>query len=258
MTFTAELTWLGHATVLIDVAGARLLTDPLLRPRVGHLIRHAPVAALPGDLDAVLISHLHRDHLDRASLRGLPAGTRVIGPRGTAAVLRRARPPLEVVEIECGDEVAVGGDAVAHATPALHDARRNPLSRARGSALGFVVAGGGIRVYFAGDTDVFAGMERIGADGLDAALLPVWGWGTRLGRGHLDPEGAARAAALLRPAVAVPIHWGTYLPAGTRRRHGALLHTPAPEFAAAAARLAPGVEVALLGPGEALRLAGGP
>jgi L-ascorbate metabolism protein UlaG (beta-lactamase superfamily) len=252
----AELTWLGHATVLVEIAGARLLTDPVLRPRVGHLVRHVHAPELPGDLDAVLVSHLHRDHLDRASLRGLPAGTRVVGPRGTAAVLRRRRPELDVVEVDCGDEVRIG-DVTARATPARHDGRRHPLARERGTALGFLVSDARTRVYFAGDTDLFAGMERIGADGLDAALLPVWGWGPKLGPGHLDPEGAAHATALLRPDLVVPIHWGTYLPAGLHRRHGGLLHTPAQEFAEAAARLAPGVRVAVLRPGEALGLRGG-
>ena len=109
----------------------------------------------------------------------------------------------------------------------------------------------GARVYFAGDTDLFAGMSEIGP--VDLALLPVAGWGPELGSGgHLDPESAARAAALIRPKVAVPIHWGTLYPRG--RRLGDWFTEPARRFAAHAAELAPDVEVRVLTPGESLAL----
>ena len=85
---------------------------------------------------------------------------------------------------------------------------------------------------------------------LDLALLPVWGWGPRLGPGHLDPERAARAAQLLRPRIAVPIHWGTFYPRG--RREGNRLTAPPREFAARVAELAPQVTVRVLQPGAAL------
>jgi L-ascorbate metabolism protein UlaG (beta-lactamase superfamily) len=106
-------------------------------------------------------------------------------------------------------------------------------------------------VYFAGDTDLFDGMADLGP--LDVALLPVWGWGPSLGPGHMDPETAARAAALLRPRVAVPIHWGTYLQVGLRRRES-LLTEPPELFAAHCADLAPGVTVRVLQPGGTLPL----
>jgi L-ascorbate metabolism protein UlaG (beta-lactamase superfamily) len=251
----AEVTWLGHATVLLDVAGARVLTDPVLRPRVGHLVRHAPPAALPGDLDAVLVSHLHRDHLDLPTLRGLPAGTRVIGPHGTAAALRRRSPALNVTEVGWGDERELAAGVTVRATPARHDSRRSPLSRERGEALGFVVAGAAVRIYFAGDTDLFAGMARIGdPPGLDVALLPVWGWGGRLGPGHMNPDEAAQAAAMLRPAIAVPIHWGTFLPYGAAKSHAHLLRAPGDVFVERMAHWAPEVRVVVLAPGESLEL----
>ena len=86
---------------------------------------------------------------------------------------------------------------------------------------------------------------------MDLALLPVAGWGPELGSGgHLDPESAARAAALIRPRVAVPIHWGTLYPRG--RRLGDWFTEPARRFAAHAAELAPDVEVRVLAPGESL------
>ena len=94
------------------------------------------------------------------------------------------------------------------------------------------------------------------AEDLDAALLPVWGWGPTLGPGHLDPRAAADALRLLRPRLAIPIHWGTLFPIGLDRLRGkaGLLSDPPHDFAREAARLAPEVEVRLLQPGEATPL----
>jgi L-ascorbate metabolism protein UlaG (beta-lactamase superfamily) len=248
----ARLTWLGHATVLIDVAGTRLLTDPVLRGRVAQLRRHGPVPRLPAGVDAVLLSHLHLDHADRPTLRRIDPGVPTVAPRGTAAMLRRAG-RADVREVAVGDTVDIAPDVRVRAVPARHDGRRWPVGHAYADALGYVIESH-IRVYFAGDTDLFAGMTHLGDEGLDAALLPVWGWGTHLGPGHLDPERAAEAAARLRPRVAVPIHWGTFLPIGLRRRHGHLLHTPGPAFAARVAERTPAIRTAVLRPGESLDL----
>ena len=168
-------------------------------------------------------------------------------PAGAGAVVRRLG-AREVVELRAGDTVRVE-DGTVTAVRAEHDGRRSPL-HPHAAALGYVVERGP-RVYFAGDTDIFDGMAELGP--LDAALVPIWGWGGSLGPGHLDPEAAARAVALLRPRVVVPIHWGTYLPLGYRGGHR-LLRDPGPEFAARAAELAPDSRVALLRPGESLDL----
>jgi L-ascorbate metabolism protein UlaG (beta-lactamase superfamily) len=95
-------------------------------------------------------------------------------------------------------------------------------------------------------------MEALGKPSREAALLPVWGWGPNLGPGHLDPERAAQAAALLNPTAAVPIHWGTLSPL----RPGAEPpgDEPARRFLAALAEVAPGVCGSLLHPGETLTL----
>jgi L-ascorbate metabolism protein UlaG (beta-lactamase superfamily) len=246
-----RVTWLGHATVLADLGGTRVLTDPVLRRRVAHLWRHGPIPPLPERLDAVLVSHLHYDHADVPTLRRIGERVPLIAPRGTARSLRRS--PESVREVAVGDVVALGDDATVRAVPARHEGRRRP-GAARRDALGFVLEGAGRRIYFAGDTDIFSGMETIGDAGLDLALLPVWGWGPTLGAGHLDPDRAAQAAALLRPRIAVPIHHGTYLPAGLGRRHRHLLDLPAAEFAARARERAPDVEVRRLAPGAALDL----
>jgi L-ascorbate metabolism protein UlaG (beta-lactamase superfamily) len=244
-----RLTWLGHSTAVIDLDGVRLVTDPVLRARVGHLRRMAAPARAPGAVDAVLISHLHLDHLHGPSLRRLEAAT-VVAPRGARRLLRRAAARIE--EVGEGDEVAVGPVKV-RAVHADHDGRRMP-GRGRFAALGYLVTGSTV-VYFPGDTGLFPGMADLAGAGIDLALLPVWGWGPTLGPGHLDPESAARALALLRPRRVVPIHWGTYAAGWTRRRRPpAFLRDPPREFAAHAARLAPEVEVVVLPPGGTLPL----
>jgi L-ascorbate metabolism protein UlaG (beta-lactamase superfamily) len=116
---------------------------------------------------------------------------------------------------------------------AEHDDRRRPFG-ARAQPIGFL-ARAERSVYFAGDTDVFPEMDRLGT--VDLALLPVAGWGPKLGPGHMDAEQAARAAALLSPRVAIPIHWGTLHP--RLRRPGRWFSEPPHAFAAHVAELAP-------------------
>jgi L-ascorbate metabolism protein UlaG (beta-lactamase superfamily) len=248
-----RLTWVGHATVLFEVGGARLLTDPVLRGRLAHLRRHGapPGPDVAQRIDAVLISHVHLDHLDAPSLRLLGRDVRVLVPKGAGQLLTRIGFE-NVDELRAGDRAEVAG-AVVTAVPAVHDGRRHPLAR-EAETLGFEVAGAG-RAYFAGDTELFDAMGDLAND-LDVALLPVWGWGPSLGPGHMDPLGAARAAAALRPRVAVPIHWGTLFPVGLARARGRALVDPPLDFARHLARLAPEVQARLLAPGDAMALAG--
>jgi L-ascorbate metabolism protein UlaG (beta-lactamase superfamily) len=237
---TNRLLYVGHATVLIELDGVRLLTDPVLRLRIGHLWRRVPLDLTElGDVDAVLISHVHYDHLDRPSLRQLGADITLIAPRGARRVLRGFS---DVREVDVGEEVRVG-DVTVHATPAEHRSARLTLRTA--PSLGFLVSGSR-RVYFAGDTDLFQGMNAL-AGSLDVALLPVAGWGPKVGPGHLDPIRAAQALRMLRPRIAVPIHWGT-LTLPTR----AASAEPPEEFRRHAAELAPGVEVRIVEPGGEL------
>jgi L-ascorbate metabolism protein UlaG (beta-lactamase superfamily) len=243
-----RLTWLGHATVLLELAGVRLITDPVLRPRVGHLWRRPAPPPPPGRLDAVLVSHLHRDHLDLPSLRALEPGALVVVPRGAARVVRRL--PHAVAELGAGEELRVGA-ALVRAVPAVHDGRRSPLGGGVGEAIGFMVEAGP-RVYFAGDTERYDAMAELAP--CDVALLPVWGWGPTLGPGHMDPEQAAAAAALVRPAIAVPIHWGTFAP-GVRRSRELLPDAPARRFETRCAQVAPDTRVHVLEPGGSLALA---
>jgi L-ascorbate metabolism protein UlaG (beta-lactamase superfamily) len=248
---TDEIVYVGHATVLIELDGARLLTDPVLGEWVGPLHRQAPAPAREATerLDAVLISHLHRDHVDLRSLRRGAAGVRLIVPAGTRGFFER-RGFDGVVELAPGESHRIGPVLVTATTADHHIGRRGVAAE----PVGYLVEGSR-RVYFAGDTDLFEGMAALGEGGLDLALLPVWGWGPTLGPGHMDPERAARAAALLAPRLAVPIHWGTLYPAGLARLRPRPLTAPPREFAARARALAPEVEVRIAPPGSAVAFA---
>ena len=234
--------WLGHSTVVVDLDGRRIVTDPVLRRRVAHLRRDEAVGA-PVEVDAILVSHLHYDHLDLPSLARIGIETPIVVPRGGKRTLRGFPQVLEVLP---GDRLSLG-DLSVLAVDAVHDGRRRPVGP-RVRAVGYVLEGSR-RIYFAGDTDLFDGMAELGP--LDVALVPVWGWGPRVGAGHLDPDRAAQALAMLRPRVGVPIHWGTYRVFGAKH---AVSPTPAEAFAEATARLAPDVEVRVLPVGGALEL----
>lgn len=247
----AAVTWLGHATVLIELDGVRLITDPVLGSRVGFL-RRAGGAVTPsslGHLDGVLLSHLHADHAHAGSLRALGSGVTVLAPAGAGRWLA-GRGFSDVHELAAGQELDVGGVHV-RATGASHPPGRWWGSRGP-APIGFLVSGSQT-VYFAGDTDLFDEMEQL-AGVVDVALLPISGWGRTLGPGHLDPARAARATATIRPRVVVPIHWGT-LRAPWPLRSPAPPGAPAELFAQLAGGLAiPGTEVRLLHPGERLQL----
>jgi L-ascorbate metabolism protein UlaG (beta-lactamase superfamily) len=268
-----SVTFVGHSTVLFDAGGVRLLTDPLLRKRTGVLIRRVPAPAteLRRDLDAVLISHAHLDHLDVPSLRMLDRRTPVIVPKGVGSVVRRQG--FVPIEVEVGDEVEVrrrareadehggtegagGGAAPAlvrvRAVPAHHTGTRYPLATPS-AALGYVISGG-LSAYFAGDTGLYDGMRDLGP--LDVAVLPVGGWGPRLPSDHLNPLSAAKALQLLRPRACVPVHWGTLYPPWLPPEFNAKWSEWPRSFERYARHLAPDVEVRVLPPGDTTTFVG--
>ncbi|MFF9478732.1 MBL fold metallo-hydrolase [Streptomyces sp. NPDC014733] len=255
-----EITWWGHATATIEDSGVRVLTDPLFARRLAHLRRRRGALPPPeaARADLVVVSHLHADHLHPASLARLAPGTRVVVPRGAPAAvpaLRRVALArgLRLTEVVPGDTVAAdpAGAVTVTAVPAAHDGRRLPYGPHRVPALGYVVRGAA-RTYFAGDTGLYDAMaEAVGA--CEVALLPVGGWGPFLGSGHLDARRAARAAALLGPVCAVPVHYGTYWPIGLDAVRPHEFHAPGQEFERQAALLAPGVRVHRPAHGERVR-----
>jgi L-ascorbate metabolism protein UlaG (beta-lactamase superfamily) len=246
-----RITFLGHSTVLIEVDDLRILTDPVLREGIGP-VRRQVQAVLPelfADLDAVFISHGHHDHLDPPSLRRIPGKPTLIVPKGFRRIAEKAGlGPVE--EVEPGDRLTI--DRVRfEVLYADHSGRREPMGPS-GPAIGCVIAGSRT-VYFPGDTDLYPAMgDLVGR--LDVAMLPVWGWGPTIGHGHMNPVRAAAAAAILRPRLSIPIHWGTFYPAGMRRVAPAPFDEPGREFETALARFAPDLEARVLLPGDELDL----
>jgi L-ascorbate metabolism protein UlaG (beta-lactamase superfamily) len=238
-----HLTYVGHATVLVDLDGVRLITDPVLRPRVLHLRRTGAIhASVLRGLDAVLLSHAHWDHLDLPSLERLGKDVPVVCPSGITGLLRRKR-FAHVTALAEGEDVRIGSLTVT-GVHAEHDGARGPLGAS--GELGFKIAGS-VSVYFAGDTDLFDDLAAVGP--VDVALVPVAGWGAKVGPGHLDPERAAEAVRLLKPKIAIPIHWGTFAPV-----HRAPDVESPYAFARLVAGLAPDVQVRILQPGESFEL----
>ncbi len=227
-----------------------MLTDPLLGNRVGPLVRGS--ARVSGEigrrLDATLLSHLHADHADIRSLRMLGGSAPVLAPRGAGRWLRR-HGIHRVIELSPGERVAIGAVRVS-AVPASHPSRRWPFG-VRAEPIGFLIEGTQC-CYFAGDTDLFEGLSEL-AGRVDLALLPIWGWGSSVGPGHLDPDRAATAVRTIAPRVAVPIHWGT-LSLPWRAGNVTDRQDPANRFETFTRARAPSVEVRILAPGERTEL----
>ncbi len=246
-----RVTYIGHATLLIDIHSTRIITDPVLRDSLWHLRRRAPnpshrlLSHRPPDL--ILLTHLHSDHTDLPSLRMLPPYVPILAPEGSAGYLsKRLKHPIH--EVAIGDQVELGPLRVA-VTPAAHS-DLNPPPRPHAPVLSYVIHGP-ITLYFAGDTDLFDGMAAIArTHSPDVALLPVSGFGPYTGDGHLTARTAAQALRLLRPRVAIPIHWGTFSPAGPGWHRWSFLDDPPYAFLAHAAREAPETEVRILAPGQ--------
>lgn len=250
MSSLLSITYVGHATCLVEMEGVRILTDPILRNRVGAIHRQTVSVASDGHerIDAVAISHLHRDHLDMPSLRRIDRSTRIIVPTGGARLL--AREGFSAIEeVKAGDETSVGPMSVS-VTHADHGGQRFPFGP-EAPAVGYLFHGRK-SVYFAGDTDIFPEMSQIHGN-LDVALLPVWGWGPTLGHGHLTPRRAAESLRMLRPRAAIPIHWGTFAPFGLGWLRPRFLSAPPYDFADHASDLAPDVKVHVVQPGNRFR-----
>jgi L-ascorbate metabolism protein UlaG (beta-lactamase superfamily) len=242
--------FLGHATVLLELPGVRLLTDPFLRDRLGPLRRHGPTPDPDafGPIDVIAISHGHPDHLDAASLRALGGSPLVIVPRGLGPAIRRIG--LRVREVGVGEPAVIAPGATITAVPARH--WRWPRSP-RAGAVGYLIEGDHDGIYFAGDTAPYPAMRAF-AHRVEIALLPVATWGPHLGPGHLSPRTAAEVAHDLEARVAVPIHWGTLYPIRLERVLGDRLTEPANRFAGWARRTAPELDVRILQPGEMTRV----
>ena len=260
-----SITWWGHATTTIALNGRRVLTDPILTRRLAHLSRIG--GPLPGAdamrADVAVVSHLHFDHLDVPSLRQLTRGTRIVAPRGAVRALSHSAPDVahRIEEVVPGDIVNLDGMRI-RCVPAKHDGRRSPLSRFSGPALGFIIENDDAemptRIWFAGDTGLFAAMTQLAP--IDVAVVPVGGWGPSLGPTHLDPERAAEAVRRVGARDAIPVHYGTLWPSGLRHVHPASFRRgfadPGTKFAAELARASPSATAHVISHGQTVTIKG--
>ena len=219
----AELavTWFGHSSALLELDGARVLVDPVWgdrvspSPLVGPTRLHqppVPLAALP-QVDVVLISHDHYDHLDLPTVRAIVRGQAAtfVVPLGIGEHLRSWGVPDErIVELDWDDATTVGGLTLT-CTEARHFSGRF-LSRNTTQWASWVITGPRHRVFFGGDTGYTPAFAGIGArfGPFDLTLLPIGAYNEAWRAVHMDPEEAVRAHGDLGGRVLLPVHWATF------------------------------------------------
>jgi L-ascorbate metabolism protein UlaG (beta-lactamase superfamily) len=226
-----RLTWLGHSTVLVEVDGVRLLTDPVFGERASPLPFagpkrfHRPPLALSrlGRIDAVVLSHDHYDHLCATTVRALSSGSvpgfqgRFVTALGVGAHLEQlgVRPDL-IDELDWGDGARVhgeGGVAVdVVATPSQHFSGRGALDRNATLWAGMAMIGARHRVFFSGDTGPTPEHKDIGASlgPFDVAMFEIGAFHPAWGDIHLGPLAAWDAFCALGARRLLPVHWSTF------------------------------------------------
>jgi L-ascorbate metabolism protein UlaG (beta-lactamase superfamily) len=250
---TIDVTWLGHSTVVLDLDGVRIVTDPLLRRHAGVLRRrgHTPDPSAWTGADAVLLSHLHHDHAEVRSMKLLDGVPVLTAPENAEWVDRkglngRALRPDEWVSVGPADR-----SVRVRLVPAVHHAR--PMPHRPNAANGHLVQSPSGTVWVAGDTELYPDLDLLSSWArapIDLALVPIAGWGPRLSPGHLGPEEAATACRRIGARWAIPVHWNTLYVPTTDFWPGDWMASPGPKFVSALAREAPACRPVVLGLGE--------
>lgn len=220
-------TWIGHATFLVQLDGVRILTDPVFSHRASPVrfagpARHVPPAldlAAMTDIDVVVISHAHYDHLDLDSLANMPHPERVtaVVPLGIGAYVADFG-FKSVVELDWYQETQIAGVTVK-AYPAIHWSNRGLFDINETLWISYAIHGAGVTVYHTGDTEIHPTVfAEIGADmaknfgGCDLGLMSIGAYAPRpmMTGAHMDPEGGAAIGRDLGCRQMVPMHWGTF------------------------------------------------
>ena len=244
-----RVTFVNHATVLVQMDGVNVLTDPTWAKRADPIVgarRRRPPGLRFEDLppiDAVLVSHDHHDHMDLPTLRGLSQrfGPLVVAGLGSARYLER-HDVGRARDLDWWQSIAIAPGVSVTAVPARHHARRGLFDADRRLWCGFVIAGPSGSVYFAGDTGFGSHFAMIAArfPRPRLALLPIGGFVPEwyMHPQHMSPNDAVRAARILGAGATVPIHFGTFPasddgerePVEKLREALEAAETPAPSF----------------------------
>jgi len=218
---SARFIWLGHSSVLLELGGKRLLIDPVLSERASFFSWMGPKRFQPAPLqardlpaiNAVLITHDHYDHLDKATIIALADRSASFHvPLGVGAILKDwGIPDNRIAEHAWWDEQMVSGMTVV-AVPARHFSGRGLFDRDKTLWCSWVVMAGNGRVYHSGDTGMTAQFKEIGEKfgPFDLAFIKIAAFNENWPDVHLTPEQAVAAANMLGAKTVVPIHWGTF------------------------------------------------
>ena len=215
-----RITWIGHASFYLQFAGHSVIIDPNWAKWHGPVKRsRQPGLDLHGlpEVDLVLVTHAHFDHLHKPSLKILQARGGIVVPKGSASLVRKLGFPA-TYEVAVWDELIFDSLQITH-TPShhwgarfLHDTHRNYG--------GYIVRAGGKSVFHCGDSAYFDGFGEIGRKyEIDIALMPIGAYDAPSGRDvHMNPEEAVRAFADLGAKILIPMHYGTF-PLGNEPHH---------------------------------------
>jgi L-ascorbate metabolism protein UlaG (beta-lactamase superfamily) len=209
------LTWIGHATYLVQLGGKSLLTDPVFSTRLAILPRNGPPGLARADLphiDVVVVTHNHRDHMDAPSLLALGPAPVYVVPQGLGGWFRK-NGLTRVVEMQWWEQREVEGLAITF-VPSQHWSRRGLFDENASLWGGYVIEREGLRVYHSGDTAWFDGFAEIGrrVGLIDAAMLPIGAYEPRwfMRTQHIDPLEAIQAFEQLGARRFFAMHWGTF------------------------------------------------
>jgi L-ascorbate metabolism protein UlaG (beta-lactamase superfamily) len=252
-----RVTWFGHSSTLVQIDGVNVLTDPLWSDRpsplawIGPKRWYAPPIALADlpRIDAVVISHDHYDHLDRATIQAMRGWkTMFVVPLGLGAHLARwGIAESRIKELDWWESTRVGELAI-HATPSRHHTGRLSPQSDKTLWAGYALVGPSHRVYYSGDTGFFPGLADIGTrlGPFDVAMIEAGQYDPDWPDWHLGPEQAVEASRLVRAEVLIPVHWALL-----KLAHHSWTEPAERVSAAAACR---GVKVAIPPPGRPLDL----